>query len=68
MRVEEDSPVVIDKGYPDRKDRGFQPRAKIQILRYCFAFFPDEKPNIIPTAYSSLSISKLMILIEITVL
>ena len=65
VRVEEDAPLVIDTGHPDRQDRGLQSGPETDTLRPLVRLEPDQEPDVIPVDDPELPIPKLNIRIYI---
>ena len=45
--IEEDAPVVVDTGDPDRRARCFQPRPKSQVLRLLLVVVPHQEADVV---------------------
>ena len=65
VRVEEDAPLVIDTGHPDRQDRGLQSGPQTDTLRPLVRLEPDQEPDVIPVDDPELPIPELSIRIYI---
>ena len=59
VRVEENSPVLIDTSHPDGQHWSLQSRAKVHLLGFLLGVFPDEKTNVVTACDANLPISKL---------
>ena len=59
VRVEENSPVLIDTSHPDGQHWSLQSRAKVHLLGFLLGVFPDEETDVVTTCDANLSISKL---------
>ena len=55
--VEEDAPVVVDAGHPDRQDGCLHPGAEAELVRQIFVGLPDEQSDLVPARDPNLPVS-----------
>ena len=46
-RIEENSPLIVDRGHPDWQMGRFKSRAQAMFGRFCLTFIPDQEANVV---------------------